>query len=119
MAVFVEIGGRNAARGLESVLGSPDLLEGPVPLIAKNSIGLVGLIGFKAAHVEVEEAVAIEIAPAGPNADFHWPRRKLHLLEFLALDVAIERAAFVAEQVEIAVVVEVAPDGRPTHPAHF
>src|SRR5437879_1653412 len=99
MAVLVEIGGRDAPFGLVPPLGSPDLDKGAVSPVAKDGIGLVAPVGLVAAHVEVEEAVAIEIAPGRSHADPHRPRRKLHLLEFAALQVAIELAAFPAEQV--------------------
>src|SRR5262245_40546458 len=116
MAVLVEVGGRDAARRLQLVpRGPPDLDEGAVPLVAEEGVGLIALVGLVAAHVEVEEAVAVEVAPDGPEADLHRQRRELHLLERAALDVAIELAAIPAEQVEVAVVVEVAPDGRPSH----
>src|SRR5947208_1346630 len=101
MAVLIEIGGRDASRGLRPALGSPTLDKGAVALIVENGIGFIALVALVAPHVEVEETVAVEIAPGRPHADPHRSRRKLHFLECAAVQVAIELAAFPAEQVEI------------------
>src|SRR4051794_9483965 len=113
MAILVEVGRRDAAPRLAAVLGFPNFDKGSVALIAVDGVRLVALVGLVAADVEVEEAVAVEVAPDGAEADLHGQRGKLDLLELLAAHVAPERAAFPAEQVEEAVVVEVAPNGRP------
>src|SRR5262245_10592792 len=113
MAVLVEIGCRDTARGLQLALSSPNLDKRAVAPVAKNGVGFIAVLGFEAADVEVEEAVAVEIAPGRPDADAHGPRRKRHVREFAALEVAIELAAFPAEQIEVAVVVVVTPDCRP------
>src|SRR5262249_15528607 len=114
VAVLVEVGGRDAAAGLELLLGPPDLLEGAVALVAEDGVRLVAaaVTRLVAGHGQVEEAVAVEVAPARADADLHRPGREIDLLELLALDVAVQLAGLPAEQVQVAVVVKVAPDGR-------